>query len=278
MSPFGILAGVLGAFSFGLGDFGGAFAARRAGALVVVAGAHLTGLLALLIGLVILRPPLPGPSGAAIGLVAGVAGVAGLAALYRAMSIGSMGLITSLAGSGSLALPLVAGALLGAPITPIQLIGVGCAAAAAIAASGMSRSELGRQSLLLAGAAAISFGAWYVLLDLAARAGDPVWGLVFSRAGSSAIAMAVVAVRGFDRATLPVAIVVGAGLFDVGGNVFYVVAREHMHLGLAAALVGLYPIVTMLLARFVVGERLPAAGQLGVGLALAGIVLISLGS
>jgi drug/metabolite transporter (DMT)-like permease len=36
--------------------------------------------------------------------------------------------------------------------------------------------------------------------------------------------------------------------------------------------------VTMLLARVVLGERLPPLGQLGVGLALLGIVLISAGA
>lgn len=277
MSPTGVLAGILGALSFGAGDFLGAVAARRAGALIVVAGAHGIGLVALLVGVGIIRPPLPDAGAIGIGLLAGVAGVAGLGALYRGMAIGSMGLVTSLAGAGSLALPLLAGAILGAQITPIQLLGVGCAAAAAAAASGASTDELGRRSLLLAGAAAISFGAWYVLLDLAARAGDPLWALVFSRAGSSFIALAVVAVRGVDRSSVPILIVVVAGLFDVGGNALYVVAREHMHLGLAAALIGIYPIVTMLLARVLIGERLSRLGGLGVALALLGIVLISAG-
>ena len=278
MSPTGVLAGVLGALSFGAGDFMGAFAARRAGALIVVAGAHGVGLVALLVGVSIIRPPLPEPSAIGIGLLAGVAGVAGLGALYRGMAIGSMGLVTSLAGAGSLALPLIAGALLGAQITAVQLVGVACAAGAAAAAGGASTDDLGRRSILLAGAAAVSFGAWYVLLDLAARAGDPLWALVFSRAGSSVIAAAVVAARGFDRSSMPILIVVVAGLFDVGGNALYVVAREQMHLGLAAALIGIYPIVTMLLARIVIGERLPRLGQVGVALALLGIVLISIGA
>ena len=43
------------------------------------------------------------------------------------------------------------------------------------------------------------------------------------------------------------------------------------------AIVGLYPVVTMLLARFVIGERLPMVGLVGVALALLGIVLISVG-
>ena len=277
MPPTGLLAGLFGALSFGTGDFAGAFAARRAGALIVVAGAHTAGLVALLFGAALIHPPLPGLNAMLVGVAAGVGGVVGLAALYRGMSLGSMGLVTSIAGAGSLALPLLAGVALGATITPVQLAGVLCAAMAAAAAGGASRDEVGRRSLALAGLAALAFGAWYVLIDLSARLGDPLWALVFSRASSAAIAAVVVAIRGFDRVGLPLAIIAVAGLFDVGGNAFYVVARETMHLGLAAALVGLYPIVTMLIARFVLGERLPRLGQVGVGLAALGIILISVG-
>lgn len=277
LPTIGIGAGLLGALSFGAGDFAGAVASRRAGALLAVAGAHGIGFLALLVAVVIVRPPLPEPGAIAIGLAAGAAGVAGLAALYRGMTLGSMGLVTSLSGAGSLALPLLAGALLGTAITPLQLAGVGSAAAAAAAAGGASRSEMGRRSIGLAGLAAVSFGAWYVLLDLAARGGDPLWALVFSRAGSAGIAIAVLAARRVGARGAPVGTILAAGLFDVGGNVLYVIAREQMPLGLAAALIGLYPIVTMLLARFVLGEHLPRLGQVGVALALLGIVLISLG-
>ena len=98
-----------------------------------------------------------------------------------------------------------------------------------------------------------------MLIDLAARGGDPLWALVFSRATSAALTAAV-AIGRFDRSRFPVRIVVAAGLFDVGGNALYVVARESIPIGLAAALTGLYPIVTMILARFVLGERLPRLG------------------
>ena len=277
MPPIGVLSGILGALSFGAGDFAGAVAARRAGALVVVAGAHVVGLVALLLGAVLIRPALPGLDANLIGIAAGVAGLVGLAALYRGMSLGSMGLVTALAGAGSLALPLLAGVILGARITPLQLAGVLCAALAAAAAGGASRDEVGRRSLALAALASLGFGAWYVLVDRSAALGDPLWALLFSRTASAVLAAAVVAVRGIDRASVPIGIIVVAGLFDVGGNALYVVARETMHLGLAAALIGLYPIVTMLLARFVLGERLTLLGQVGVALAGLGIVLISLG-
>lgn len=276
MPSTGVPAGILSALSFGAGDFAGAVAARRAGALVVVAGAHGIGLVALLLAALVLQPPIPAPDGILIGLAAGVAGAAGLAALYRGMSLGSMGLVTALSGAGSLAIPLIVGALLGADASPLQLLGVGFAAAAAVAASGASRGDLGRRALLLAGVAAIAFGAWYVLIDVSARAGDPLWALVFSRAASAGLT-ALAAARRFGRGGFPVRIVTAAGLLDVGGNALYVVARETLPVSLAAALTGMYPVVTMLLARLVLGEHLPRLGQVGVALALCGVVLISIG-
>ena len=276
MPTEGVGAGLLSALSFGAGDFAGAVASRRAGALAVVAGAHTVGLVALVAALVWIAPPIPDPATIATGLIAGVAGAAGLAALYRGMALGSMGLVTALSGVGSLAIPLAAGALIGAHISGLQLLGVACAAAAGAAASGASRSELGRQALLLAAAAAVSFGTWYVLIDLAATGGDPLWALVLSRAASAGLATAFALGR-FRRDRYPVRVVVAAGLLDVGGNALYVVARGLLPIGLAAALTGLYPIVTMLMARVLLGEHLPRLGQLGVGLALLGIVLISLG-
>ena len=273
----GVSAGILSALSFGAGDFAGAVASRRAGALVVVAGAHGIGLLVLLAAALVIRPPLPDAGGVGLGLLAGVAGMVGLAALYRGMSLGSMGLVTALSGSGSLAIPLVAGAALGHQVGSLQLVGVGCAAAAAVTASGASRSEVGRFSLVLAGAAAVSFGTWYVLIDLAADAGDPLWALVLSRAASAGLA-AMVAVGRWGSTPVPWRIVAAAGIFDVGGNALYVIARDEIPVGLAAALTGMYPVVTMILARVVLGEHLPRLGQLGVLLALIGVVLISIGA
>lgn len=272
----GVTAGLLAALSFGAGDFAGAVAARRAGALAVVAGAHFSGLLVLLSAALLTGPPIPEAPAILTGLAAGVAGGIGLAALYRGMAVGSMGLITALSGAGSLAIPLLVGAALGDRIGPLQVAGVGCAAGAAVAASGASRSELGRLAIALAGLAAVSFGTWYVLIDLAADGGDPLWALVLSRTASAGIA-AVLAIGRVDRSRYPLRVVVAAGLGDIGGNALYVVAGDQLPLGLAAALTGLYPIVTMLLARFVLGEHLPRLGQIGVALALLGVVLISVG-
>jgi len=276
LPPAGIAYGLLSALPFGSGDFVGASAARRAGVLVVVAGAQVAGLAALLVGLAVMRPEPPGMDGIALGLIAGIAGAVGLAALFGGMALGSMGLVAALSGAGSLVIPLVVGALTGASVAPLQLVGIVAAAAAAAAASGASRGDVGRRALALSGLAAVAFGSWYVLLDLGAQVADPLWTLVLSRT-AAAIVTGVVAARRFDHGRYPYRIVAVAGLLDVAGSAFYVAARGEMAVGLAAALTGLYPIVTMLLARFIVRERLAPLGLVGVALAVAAVVLISVG-
>lgn len=276
MPPAGIAFGLLAALSFGGGDFVGASAARRAGVLVVAAGSQLAGLAVLLVVLAVVRPDIPQIDGIALGLVAGIAGGIGLAALFGGMAVGNMGLVAALSGAGSLVIPLVVGGLMGARIAPLQLVGMAAAAAAAGAASGASRGDVGRQALLLSALAAAAFGTWYVLLDLAAEAADPLWTLALSRT-ASAVVTGLLAVGRFDRSPYPVGVVAAAGLLDVAGNALYIAARAEMAVGLAAALTGLYPIVTMLLARFIVRERLAPLGLVGVALAVAAVVLISIG-
>jgi drug/metabolite transporter (DMT)-like permease len=68
-----------------------------------------------------------------------------------------------------------------------------------------------------------------------------------------------------------------AGILDVAGNAGYVLSAVALSAGVAAALSGLYPIITMLLAALILRDRLPAVGVVAVVMAVVGIVLISLG-
>jgi drug/metabolite transporter (DMT)-like permease len=68
-----------------------------------------------------------------------------------------------------------------------------------------------------------------------------------------------------------------AGLMDVAANAMVVLSFATLPVGISAALSGTYPLTTMLLARTLLGEALPRLGLVAVVLAVAGIVLISLG-
>ncbi len=275
--PF-VLAGLASAASFGAGDFAGGLATRRASGLAVAAGAQLVGCVLLVGLLAVVRPPAPGPSSLALGLAAGVVGAIGVASLYRALAIGAMGLVAAVSGAGTVAVPLLASLfLLGGGIRPLQLGGVACVVAAVLAASGAARSRASRRAIGLALLAALAFGFWYVLLDRAAAA-EGLWALTSSRVSGTAFMLVLAGLRGslssIRRTRL---LVTTSGAFDVTGNALFVLARGGLPVGLAAALSGIYPLVTMLLARTVLGERLPRLGLAGVALALAGIVLISIG-
>ena len=67
--------------------------------------------------------------------------------------------------------------------------------------------------------------------------------------------------------------VVAAGLADTLGTVLFAYAARQASLGVVAVLGSLYPVVTVLLGRLLLTERLTPIQHTGVGLALGGICL-----
>ncbi len=278
MEP-GIGLGIGSALTWGAGDFFGGVAARRTSGLAATGGAQFVGLLLLLVVLAAVGPAMPGTDTLLIAAVGGLLGGLGLVALYRGLAIGAMGLVSAIAASGSIALALVAGALLGgAAVSPIQLAGVSLVIGGTVAASGATLHGVNRQALLMAVLAAGGFASWYVLLDRVAG-GNEIWVLVINRTSATVLLGGAALLAGHGRALVAIwRFVAAAGIADVAANVAFVFARATIPVGLAAALSGTYPLVTMLLARGVLGERLPRLGLLGVLLGVGGVVLISLGT
>lgn len=276
----GVLWGVATGAAWGVADFAGGLASRRAAPMAVTAGSQVIGLAGLLVALVVLRPDAPTGETVALGAVAGVAGGLGLAFLYQALATGSMGLVSALSGAGASVIPLLVTVALGAYLSPLAVVGVGCVVAAAVAATDVSRDAASRYALVLCIGAAVGFAAWYLIIDRAAP-GGPLWALIASRTTASALGISIVALTAARASVgaLPrlLPLILAAGGLDVAANVFFVIARDAISVALAAPLSGLYPLATMLLARAVLGERLPRLGLLSVFLAVSGIVLISLG-
>jgi drug/metabolite transporter (DMT)-like permease len=247
--------------------------------MAVAGGAQVVGFLLLLVAVLVLRPAAPSGETLLLAAIGGIAGGVGLAALYRGLAMGAMGLVSAVSGIGGVLVPLVISwVLFGTSVQQLQLVGIACALAAIAAASGATSHGVNRESLLLALAAALGFGLWFLFLDRAAEH-DQLWALVAARGSASAL-VGTLALRRIDgvefRAAAP--LIATAGALDIAANALVVLSFASIPVGIAAALSCTYPLVTMLLARTVLREALPRLGLAAVALAVTGIVLISLGS
>jgi drug/metabolite transporter (DMT)-like permease len=102
--------------------------------------------------------------------------------------------------------------------------------------------------------------------------------LIFRMASTSVILVAVAIVRpalGVPLRVLPWLALIGFG--DMFGNLLYAAASTSGLVSVTSVLASLYPIVTVVLARIILSERVARTQEAGIGLTLAGVVLISAG-
>jgi drug/metabolite transporter (DMT)-like permease len=69
----------------------------------------------------------------------------------------------------------------------------------------------------------------------------------------------------------------GVGVFDTGANVLVAAATTYGAAGIVAVLGALYPVVTVLLAWIVLGERLSPTKRARGAIALAGAAFVAAG-
>ena len=125
--------------------------------------------------------------------------------------------------------------------------------------------------------AALGGGSQLVSLDRAAEH-DALFAVLLMRGTSVAIfTVAGLIVRpAVARETLPLLALIG--ILDTTAVVLFAAAAAEGLLSVLAVLACLYPVVTVGLARVRLGERLAGAQAAGVGLAFAGILLVTGGS
>jgi drug/metabolite transporter (DMT)-like permease len=267
--------------SWGISDFMGGLQSRKMHVLVVVL---LTEAVGLALGLLAL-PVLSGHSMSAgdllLAAAGGMAGAVGLIGFYGAMSIGTIAVVTPIAGMG-VVVPVAVGLARGEQPAAVQLVGVAVAMTAVALVSYESdeeRRSVELRAVALAVAAALGFGIFFVAVDATASI-DAANTIAAVRAGGVAAALVAVAIVrpsfAGTRAALPV--IAAIGFFDFLANALFAVASTKGLLSVVAVGGSLYPAVTIVLAYFVLGDRLTRLRRFGVALALAGIVMIAAGT
>lgn len=278
-----LLTSLASAAFYGAADFLGGLASRRAPTILVVAGAQLTGFIALGLVLPFLPPSTPTHLDWVWGAAAGVTGGIGVALLYRALAIGSMAIVAPITAVCAVTVPVAVSIALG------ERPGIGAVSGivlAIIAIVLVSRQQVpagddraARSVRMRAAGTALGSGVAIGLffLSLAQTKADAgVWPLVAARGLSSAMFVAfALTAQGSLRMTAKIAAtVIVCGVLDVFANVLYLVASRYGPLSVVVTLSSLYPASTVLLARFVLGERLSNSQVFGVACALAAVMLI----
>ena len=274
------LLALAASLSWGVGDFLGGVKARVLPSLTVLAASQPFGLAALGIAAAARGTGIPGDEVAWAALAA-LFGTLGLFAFYQGMAAGAISVVAPIAAVAA-GIPVIWGvAVSGDHISFLQAIGFVAAIGGSVCASLELRAE---RTQIAAGVgwavlAMLAFGAYYVPMH-AASAQDWLWPAFFFRCTSVTLVWSVVLIRRARptglRGHWPALIAIG--FLDTGGNALYAAASSsHGLISVVSVLASLYPVVTVLLARLLLGERVQRTQDVGVAVALVGVVLITAG-
>jgi drug/metabolite transporter (DMT)-like permease len=273
----GVLFALTSAGVWGGGDFTGGLATRKSSQFHVLALSSFSGIAILLVCIFLLREPLPSPRSAVWAMLAGASGAVGIAALYRTLSMGHAATVAPTAAVISAAMPVGFSILSEGMSGSVRLAGFALAFVGIWLVSGASGAEdqVSRQGFLLACLAGVGFGGFFILIAQV-EPGKVFTPLLIARIMALGVALLMLRIYRLSFPALtsnPTALL--AGVLDVGGNVFYLLAKQFVRLDVAAVLASLYPVTTVILARIILRESISRGQWAGVATCLSAIVLIT---
>ena len=193
-------------------------------------------------------------------------------------------LVAPITAVSNAAVPALWGIYFGDRLSAPQTVGVVLGLAAILLVSRVSGEEptAGNATPGLIGMALLSgvgFGGFFICMDLTTEATTP-WPLVSARVVSAGIAL--ILLTRMRRSPIPRrdearGAIVGAGVLDMTANLAILIAVHHGMLSLVVVLGSLYPASTVLLARYVLQERMARTQVVGLVVALAAIAAIASG-
>jgi drug/metabolite transporter (DMT)-like permease len=266
---------------WGAADFLGGITTRGLPVAVVVGVSQAFGALLLLLALVVFRPAWPEPSEWAWGLAGGVSLAVGLGALYAGLARGVMSIVSPISATGA-AIPIAYGLATGERPSALQWAGIALAIVGIVVVSRQPGASVARSEwsagIALALVAALGFGSFFVLADLAEGAG--VLHATFAqRIGLLMVVACVVAVTrpAVSAARGRLLPLLAIGVLDTSATGLFVAATGEGLTSVVSVVASLYPAFTIVLAFAILHERLAPSQAAGAGGALAGVMLMAAG-
>jgi len=292
-----VLLGLAGAVTYGFADFLGGLAAKRIPAVLVTAVTAAVGLVPILVGLLVVESAFSRDA-VLFGVLGGLSGTLGVVLLYGALAVGPMSVLSPITAVVSAILPVVVGVFRGIALSPVGVGAVVLAIVAVVLVAAVddhSGARISVRGLLTALCSGAAFGG-LVLAFAATPADSGAAPLLVARTVQVVVMGAIVLVGATLTRRVPsraggrgparwwtrglVWTLVACGCCDAAANVF-IQAGLHSSsdpsvLPVMSVLNALYPIGTIVLATFVLRERLGAVQVLGMALALIASVGLAL--
>lgn len=272
-----ITYGLSSAITWGAADFSGGFATKRSSVFMVILLSQVIGITFLIALAISFSEKLPHLHTLMMGGFAGISGTLGTVVLYRGLAQGRMGVVAPVSAVVTAVIPILFVSFTqGLPeFSQISGFGIAILSVWFISCTGKD-SKIRAYELYLPAAAGIGFGLFFIFIG-SVSSDAVLWPLVAARFTSlSLLSVFIFVCRQADapaRSQLP--FIVLTGILDAGGNAFFALAAQNGRLDISAVLASLYPAATILLAGFILKERLSRQQQVGVMGALLALVLIA---
>jgi drug/metabolite transporter (DMT)-like permease len=242
-----------------------------------VIAAHAVSLVVLLFLGTITGEPVPPVSDLLWGCVAGVGGGIGLALLYSALASGQMSIASPVSALVAAGLPVFVGTFSDGLPGVGTLIGFALALAAVWLISGGVGLKLQPEKLFLPLLSGVCFATFFIFLDKGSGQ-SILWPLVATRIASitSLLSFSIITRQPWVPTRDSWIPIIVSSLLDSAGNALYAMSARMGRMDVAAVLGSLYPGSTVLLAWFILKERVSPLQMIGILVALIAIVLITL--
>ena len=264
-----VLYAICASLCWGTADFAAGLKSRRIGVLPTLAWVEGSGLLWIAIVILATAEPLPDGRTIVYAVLAGASGFLGLGVFYKALSIGTMSIVAPISAT-SVLLPVIVGLATGDTLTAVIAAGLVVTVFGVLLASREEVAEVEQRGPNRPA----------VLLALVAADGSVLWLLAIGRVAACPVIIALALHRRqtlrFPRREAGQLVAIGA--VDLTATGLYGIATTKGALSIVAVVGSLYPVVTVLLARGVLAERITRIQTAGITLALAGVALVSAGA
>jgi drug/metabolite transporter (DMT)-like permease len=278
ISAGSVIFGLTAAVSFGVSDYLGGLISRRSGAFTVTVTLQLAAIITFVLVALLMQDPLPPADDVLLSTFIGLLSCIGINLFFYGLSIAKMSVISPVSALTVACVPVIY-TFLTEGLPPLHRVAGFALALAAVwlISSGGRINGIDPRIMWIPLTSGMIFGVIFILVPAATDV-SRFWSLGITRVALWAFNLLIVRWRSVPLWVNPGdrLLTLLAGVLSAGGSGFFALAAMAGRLDVASVLTNLSPVMPVLLASVLLGERMNRWQFVGMLLALMAIIFISL--